>query len=115
MQTSEYLDLALKATGARNDNQLRDHLKWGKSQMHNYRHDKQPMDNKQALELAEMLDIPVMKIIADMEAIRAEKKDNEMLKCKWENISRMAGFVSPNLLFLLALSPFVVRVFYILC
>jgi len=101
MKTSTYLDLAKKATKSSSDNEFARMMGWGKSQVNNYRHDRQPMDNKQALQIAEIIHIPVWNIIADMEMIRADKKGDKDMKKAWAKLARatkQAAFATPNLL-----------------
>jgi len=101
MKTSEYLDLAQRKTGARNDNQLMKLMKWKPSQINNYRHDRQPMDNEQARQIAEVTEVNIVKVIADMEIIRAERKNNSEAKKAWKELAKMTkqmGGVSTNLL-----------------
>lgn len=58
MKPSDYLDLAQKKVGVRSDNALGVKLKWGRSKINNYRHNRQMMDNEAARQIAEVLDIP---------------------------------------------------------
>jgi|GEM_PF-6124766 len=101
MKTSDYLDLAQKKTGARNDNQLCELLGWRSSKVNNYRHNRQAMDNEAARQIAEVLEIPVLAVIADMEA---ERQKDPSKKKAWRMLSKMSkqsGRATANLLFLL--------------
>jgi len=117
MNTSEYLDLAMKKAEMRSDNELARALNWSKSQVNNYRHNRQAMDNNAAMQIAEMLEIPVWCAIADMESIRAEKKGDRTLERKWSKLAKLTkqtGLATANLLINMAL--FVpVAVYCILC
>ena len=90
MKTSEYLDLAQKLTGTRNDNQLMKVMGWKPSQVNNYRHDRQPMDNEQARQIAEITNIPVLSVIVDMELIRAERQNDVDKTNAWKKLARLS-------------------------
>lgn len=85
MKTSDYLDLAQKKTGKRNDNQLSELLGWSRSKVNNYRHNRQGMDNEAARQIAEILDVPVWQIIADMEAERQKDPSKKRHGQSWPN------------------------------
>jgi hypothetical protein len=98
MKCSEYLDAAIKKSGVKNDNQLKDVLKWRSSKVHNYRHNKQFMDNEAAREIAELIEVPVLKIIADMEIMRAKNKEHKSAWLKLSKLTKHSGTASTNLL-----------------
>lgn len=102
MKTSDYLDLAQKATGKRNDNQLSVMLGWSRSKINNYRHNRQGMDNEAARQIAEVLDIPVIQIIADMEIQRAKEEPTKRAWMKLAKTIKQTGGITPNLLFLMS-------------
>ena len=114
MKCSDYLDLAMKKRGLRNDRQIALELEWSSSKIFNYRHNRQMMDNEAARQIAELLDIPVWQVIADMEIERAK---DEPTRKAWKMLAKMSkqgGFLhNPvcNSLFLLGVSG----LFYILC
>jgi len=85
MKTSEYLDLAKKTHGMRSDNELARILEWSKSQVNNYRHNRQQMDNEAARKYAEFIDIPVWQVIADMEA---QRQKDPVKKQAWKMLSK---------------------------
>ena len=100
MKTSEYLDLAKKTHGMRSDNELARVLSWSKSQVNNYRHNRQQMDNEAARKCAEFIDIPVWQVIADMETLRAK---DEPTRKAWKMLSKLSnekGFALPSMLIL---------------
>ena len=102
MKTSDYLDLAQKKTGKRNDNQLSQLLGWSRSKVNNYRHNRQHMDNEAARQIAELIDVPVITVIADMEAQRVKNPEG---KKAWKMIAKMTaqqGLASTNLLLILS-------------
>lgn len=110
MKASNYLDAAINKLKLHSDNELARMMNWSKSQVNNYRHNRNPMDNRQALQIAEAIDVPVWQVIADMEIQRAEKMENEPLKRKWSKLSKMqkeAGRATAKLLFLLPFPAFV--------
>jgi len=114
MKTSEYLDLAQKKLEVKNDNQLVDKMGWAKSQVNNYRHNRQQMDNEAARKIAELLEIPVWKVIADMETIRAK---DEPTRKAWKMLSKLSaqkGYALPSMLILNAFI-FNVAAYCILC
>lgn len=114
MKTSDYLDLAQKKTGKRNDNQLSELLGWSRSKVNNYRHNRQHMDNEAARQIAELIDVPVITVIADMEAQRIKNPEG---KKAWKMIAKMTaqrGFASTNLLLLLSFFSWTVK-YCILC
>lgn len=85
MNSAEYLDLAIKKAEVKNDNQLAIKLGWSRAKISNYRNLKQAMDNEAALELSEFMDIPVLKIIADMEVQRGKSSN----KNTWVRLAKM--------------------------
>jgi len=114
MKASEYIDLAIKKAGVANDNQLSNALGWTSSKVCNYRKNKQAMDNDAAIEIAELLEMPAIKIIADMEIQRGKTKN----KKAWKMLSKMtkqSGRASANLLILLGVFTNSTAVLCILC
>jgi transcriptional regulator with XRE-family HTH domain len=106
MKTSEYLDTAKKVNNLRSDNELARMMKWSKSQVNNYRHNRQVMDNDQALQIAEVLDIPVWNVIADMQVQRAERQNNASKKKAWKKLAKLskeAGTATVTMLLMVAL------------
>jgi hypothetical protein len=114
MKTSDYLDLAQKKSGARNDNQLKKLLGWGDSKINNYRHNRQAMDNEAARQIAELLEVPVWQIIADMEIQRAKDEPTRKAWKMLGKLSKQGGRATANLLFLLPFPAFGL-LHYILC
>jgi transcriptional regulator with XRE-family HTH domain len=100
MKPSDYLDLAHKKMGVRTDNKLREKLNWSSSKVNNYRHNKQMMDNEAARQIAEVLDVPVWQVIADMEINRAKDEPTRKAWMKLSKLKKEAGAVIPNLLIL---------------
>lgn len=97
MKPSDYLDLAQKKVGVRSDNALGVKLKWGRSKINNYRHNRQMMDNEAARQIAEVLDIPVWQVVADMEAQRAK---DDVTRRKWLELAKstsVAGAIALSL------------------
>jgi transcriptional regulator with XRE-family HTH domain len=100
MKTSEYLDLAQKKLEVKNDNQLVDKMGWAKSQVNNYRHNRQQMDNEAARKIAELLEIPVWKVIADMETLRAKDEPTRKAWKMLAKLSNQKGVALPSALIL---------------
>jgi len=98
MNSSEYLDMAIKAHNLRNDSQLATALNWNRQKISNYRHQKQAMDNEAAREFAEFTDIPILQIIADMEAQRQKDPSKKKAWSKLAKMTKQAGGVTANLL-----------------
>jgi hypothetical protein len=118
MKPSEYLDLAKKATKAASDNDFARIASWGKSQVNNYRHNRQNMDNEQCRIVSELTGVDLVQIIADMEQLRAEKRGNKEGKRAWARISKMkdqAGNASSKLLINMGIISLVTSVYCILC
>ena len=114
MKPNQYLDLAIKKAGVKNDNQLMQAIGWGKSKVNNYRHNRQLMDNEAARQIAELINVPVMQVIADMEAERAKEKET---RNAWKMLSKMskeAGKATSNLLILNVIFS-LSALYYILC
>jgi hypothetical protein len=85
MNTCEYLDQAKKAKNLASDNQLALALGWGRQKISNYRSGKQHMNNEAARVFAGFIKVPVIKIIADMEAQRTH---DEISRRAWSKLSK---------------------------
>lgn len=102
MKPSEYIDLVKNKIGAKNDNELSVKINWRASKTNNYRHNRQLMDNEAARQVAEILEMPVIAIIADMEAQRAKDKEAKKEWIKLAKMTAQRGFASTNLLLILS-------------
>lgn len=114
MKTTEYLDFAKKKHDFNSDNKLAIKLGWSRTKISNYRNLPQQMDNEAARQMAELLDIPVIKIIADMEA---ERQKEPAKKKAWVALAKMThqmGSASASLLIPLSIFAAYVQE-YILC
>jgi len=108
MNSYEYIEEAKKNAGFETDYMLSKALGWSRQKISNYKNG-QLMDNDSARQIAEVLDIPVFAIIADMEAQRAK---DEATKSKWIELAKMTaqrGIASTNLLLLLSFFSWAVQ------
>ncbi len=97
MNSYEYIEEVKHSNGLETDYQVAKMLGWKANKIYQYR-DGQSMDNEAARQVAEILKIPVMKIIADMEVQR--QKDPSKKKA-WRMLSKMtkqSGRASAKLL-----------------
>lgn len=102
MNTVEYLDLVKQEKGLRSDNQLAVELGWSRAKISNYRAKKQHMDAEAARIFAEYAGLPVMQVVADMEA---QRQKNPSSKKAWKMLAKLAkekGTASPILLILIS-------------
>lgn len=102
MNPDKYIDLIQKKENLKNDNQVRVALNWSMSKVNNYRHNRQAMDNETARQTAEILEMPVIKVIADMETFRAKRIDDKKALKAWDKLSKQAGLASTSLLICLS-------------
>jgi hypothetical protein len=115
LKPSEYLDLTIRKLNVKNDRQMAMKFGWRDSKVNNYRHNRQAMDNEASRQIAAELEMPVIKVIADMEAFRAEKKNDKTLFEEWTKVSKMAGVANLKLLILLPFLSILIRQYCILC
>jgi len=111
MNSYEYIKEVKRNNGLETDYQAAKMLGWKPHKIYQYR-DGQSMDNEAARQVAEVLNIPVLIVIADMEAMR--QKDPSKKKA-WKMLSKMtkqSGRISTKLLnilpFLAVLSSYFV-------
>jgi len=97
MNSYEYIEEVKRSNGLDTDYQAAKMLGWKPHKIYQYR-DGQSMDNEAARQIAEILKIPVLSVIADMEAMR-QKDPNK--KKAWKMLSKMtkqSGRASAKLL-----------------
>lgn len=107
MNSYEYIARVKQTKGLETDYQVAKMMGWSKNKVSQYKLG-QGMDNEAARQVAEILNIPVLEIIADMEAERqkdpAKKKAWKMLA----KLSKQAGTATYNLLILNSIISFLV-------
>jgi hypothetical protein len=108
MNSAEYLDTTIKQFELRNDNQLAVKLGWSRQKISNYRNLKQAMDNDEARVIAEILEVPTICVIADMEIQRARKGKNLNAWKTLAKMSKQSGKATANLLIQLPFISFLV-------
>lgn len=98
MNSYEYIQEVKRSNGLDTDYKVAKLLGCGQNKITQYRNG-QTMDNETARQIAEILNVPVLTIIADMEAERqkdpAKKKAWKMLS----KLSQQSGRATANLLF----------------
>jgi hypothetical protein len=113
MNTEQYIDLVKKIKELDTDYKLCKMMGWPTSRTTKYR-DGQTLDNEAARQIAEILEIPLMKVIADMEVQRFSRMGKKEQAKTWAKFSKHAGRATANLLSLLAIFSSGL-IFYILC
>lgn len=105
MNSYDYIEEIKRANGLDTDYKVCKLFGWSRNKVSQYKNG-QTMDNEAARQVAEVLEIPVMAVIADMEAERqkdpAKKKAWKMLS----KLSQQSGRATANLLFLLPFPAF---------
>jgi len=114
MNSSQYIDKVKKVMDLDTDYKVSKMLGWKQNKISQYRKG-QGMDNDAARQIAEILNIPVWGVIADMEAAR--QKDPDKVEA-WEKLSRMtkqAGRASAKLLITLPFLSYLIAmiVYYV--
>lgn len=97
MNSYEYIEKVKKVKGLDTDYKVAKMMSWANNKITQYKNG-QSMDNEAARQIAEILDIPVWTVIADMEAQR--QKDPSKKKA-WKMLSKMtkqSGRASAKLL-----------------
>lgn len=113
MKSYEYIEEVRRIKGLDTDYKAAKMLGWGQNKITQYKNG-QTMDNEAARQIAEILDIPVLAIIADMEAQRAK---DDATRNKWIQLAKMTaqqGLASTNLMILLGFLSGAVK-YCILC
>jgi hypothetical protein len=87
MNSYEYVQQIKAAKGLQTDYAVAKFLGWKQNKITQYRNG-QGMDNDAALQVAEILEVPVIGIIADMQAQRAK---DEVTKNKWIQLAKSTG------------------------
>ncbi|WP_330109946.1 hypothetical protein [Methylophaga thalassica] len=107
MKSYEYIEEVKRANGLDTDYKVAKLLGCGQNKITQYRAG-QTMDNETARQIAEILDIPVWQIIADMES---ERQKDPSKKKAWKmlaKLSKQAGAATYNLLILNSIISFLV-------
>jgi hypothetical protein len=97
MNSYEYIAEVKRINGLDTDYKAAKMLGWSQHKITNYKNG-QTMDNEAARQIAEILDVPLIKIIADMEVMRAK---TEPTRKAWKMLSKMSnqsGVALPSLL-----------------
>jgi predicted transcriptional regulator len=100
MKSYEYIEKVKEIKQLDTDYKVAKMMGWHQHKISNYK-DGQSMDNEAARQVAEILDVPLMKVIADMESQRFERQGKTEKAKAWSKLSKMAGNITSNLLFLL--------------
>jgi hypothetical protein len=100
MRASEYIEEVKRVAGLDTDYKVNKMFGWPSNRVTKYR-DGVTMDNQAASQIAEVLGIPVMKVIADMEVQRFTRMNKENEAKRWEKFAKQAGRVTAKLLFIL--------------
>ncbi|MDO8827476.1 hypothetical protein [Methylophaga sp.] len=87
MNSYEYIQEIKRRNGLDTDYAVAIKLGWKPNKIYQYR-DGQGMDNAAALQVAEVLDVPVLAVIADMEAQRAK---DDVTRNKWIQLAKSTG------------------------
>jgi len=109
MNSYEYIEKVKKVKGLDTDYKVAKMMSWANNKITQYKNG-QSMDNEAARQIAEILDIPVWTVIADMEAQR--QKDPSKKKA-WKMLSKMtkqAGRASTKLLITLPFLSYLIAV-----
>lgn len=114
MKTEEYIEEVKRVAGLDTDYKVNKLFGWPSNRCTKYR-DGVTMDNESARQIAEVLEIPVLAIIADMEA---ERQKDPVKKKAWKALSKMqkqAGRATAKLLILLPFLSFLgtICVYYV--
>lgn len=87
MNSYEYIAEVKRINGLDTDYKAAKMLGWSQHKITNYKNG-QTMDNEAARQIAEILDVPLIKIIADMEVMRAK---TEPTRKAWKMLSKMSN------------------------
>jgi len=113
MNSYEYIAEVKRINGLDTDYKAAKMLGWNQHKITNYKNG-QTMDNEAARQVAEILNVPLLKIIADMEVMRAK---TEPTRKAWKMLSKLSsekGCALPSMLILNAFI-FNVAAYCILC
>jgi hypothetical protein len=113
MNSYEYIEEVKRTNGLDTDYKVAKMLNWPQNKITQYRNG-QSMDNEAARQIADLLKVPLMQVIADMESQR--QKDPSKKKA-WKMLAKLAkekGTASPSLLILLGFFSWVGQ-YCILC
>lgn len=98
MESYEYLQKVKNVMGLETDYKVCKLLKWPTNRATMYKNG-QSMDNEAARQIAEILEVPVITVIADMEAQRQKEPSKKKAWLKLSKMTRQAGLASANLIF----------------
>lgn len=87
MNSYEYIEEVKRHAGLDTDYKVAKMLGWRQTKISNYRNG-QGFDNESARQVAEILNVPVFAVIADMEAQRAK---DDVTKNKWLQLAKSKG------------------------
>jgi hypothetical protein len=114
MKSYEYIEKVKKIKNIETDYKVAKLLGWKPHKIYQYR-EGQSMDNDAARQIAEIINVPVMKVIADMEVQRFNKMNKPEQAKLWEKFAKQAGRATANLLIPLGFMSSATAMFCILC
>jgi len=88
MKAFRYLDAARKAAGLPSDRQLSIRLGWSHNRVSNYRTGTSGFDTKASIQIAVLIGIDPLAVIADMETERAKDR---IVKSYWRGVKKAAA------------------------
>jgi hypothetical protein len=113
MNSYEYMDEVKRIKGLDTDYKAAKMLGWAQNKITQYKNGT-TMDNEAARQVAEVLDIPLMKIIADMEEQRQKDPAAKRAWSKLAKMTKQAGKATTNLLIYMALFLSTSSIMYIM-
>jgi len=79
MNTSDYMNLVRKKLNTQNVNQTAKALGWTATKVKNYVENKNRMNNEACLVIANILEVPVIEVIATMEVLRTDDNEKKLM------------------------------------
>lgn len=114
MNSYEYIVQVKQAKGLDTDYKVAKLLGWKQNKITQYRNG-QGMDNEAARQIAQVLNVPVWQIIADMEIQRAKDEPTRKAWKMLQRVRKESGEIAPNLLITKGIVGSVVALVCILC
>jgi transcriptional regulator with XRE-family HTH domain len=91
MKTVEFLDAVKAAYGLTSDYQLAKKLSTGTSRIANYRSGRSFMDDSLALQIADLLDVDPLRVMASVHVEREERTGNYEMLNFWKDVAKRAS------------------------
>lgn len=91
MKTCVYLDAVKRRLKIESDYALAAQLKTTRQAVSNYRAGRHCLDDLVAVRVAELLDLPPLQVLADIQCERAERAKKPAVKKLWESIAKAAA------------------------